>query len=293
MKNAVVFPGQGTQYPGMGRVLFDTYPVVRTLFGQADRILGFPLSRVMFSGSAEELKETRVTQPAIFLHSVSAFLCHPELKPDMVAGHSLGEFSALVANQTLDFEDALRLVMIRAEAMQKACERQPSVMAAILGLEDAIVEEICAGIRDEVVVPANYNCPGQVVISGSIPGVERACQLMKDAGARKTILLPVGGAFHSPLMAPARKELKAGIEYTLFRQPLCPVYQNIVAEAVSDPEQIRKNLVDQLTGPVRWTQSVQAMIRDGAGIFLEAGPGKILQGLILKVEPGLRVSGLN
>ena len=293
MKHAYVFPGQGSQFPGMGKSLFDSQPQARQTLERADEILGFPISEVMFSGSEEDLKQTRVTQPAIFLHSVMAWQSLQDPKPDMVAGHSLGEFSALVASGVLAFEDALRLVAIRAQAMQKACEHQESTMAAILGLDDAQVEAICAAIDDEVVVPANYNCPGQLVISGSRMGVELACERLKEAGAKRALLLPVGGAFHSPLMAPAREELRQAIERTPFGTGVCPVYQNVCAEAVLDPAQIQANLIEQLTGAVRWSQSVQAMIRDGAQTFTEVGPGKVLQGLVLKIDRNMVVDGVN
>lgn len=297
MKHAYVFPGQGAQFTGMGKNLYDSNPKAKELFEKANGILGFRISDVLFTGTDEDLKQTKVTQPAVFLHSVIAFLCAENpVKPDMVAGHSLGEFSALVANGTLTFEDALRLVFIRATAMQKACEQQPSTMAAVLGLEDAKVEEICAAVSEEtgeVVVAANYNCPGQLVISGSIKGIEIACERMKTAGAKRALVLPVGGAFHSPLMAPAREELKAAIEKTTFNAPSCPVYQNVVAKAVSEPAAIKQNLIDQLTGAVKWTQSVQAMVADGATNFTEAGPGKVLQGLILKIQKDVVVNGIS
>ncbi|GAA3921993.1 ACP S-malonyltransferase [Chitinophaga oryziterrae] len=297
MKHAYVFPGQGAQFTGMGKNLYDNNPKAKELFEKANEILGFRISDILFTGTEEDLKQTKVTQPAVFLHSIIAFLCaEPAAKPDMVAGHSLGEFSALVANGTLTFEDALRLVFIRATAMQKACEKQPSTMAAVLGLEDAKVEEICAAVSEEtgeIVVAANYNCPGQLVISGTVKGIEIACERMKAAGAKRALVLPVGGAFHSPLMAPAKEELKAAIEQTTFSTPSCPVYQNVVAKAVSEPAAIKQNLIDQLTGAVRWTQSVQAMVADGATRFTEAGPGKVLQGLIGKIQKDAVVSGIS
>jgi len=297
MKHAYVFPGQGAQFPGMGKNLYDSNPKAKELFEKANEILGFRISDILFTGTEEDLKQTKVTQPAVFLHSVIAFLCsETPATPDMVAGHSLGEFSALVANGTLTFEDALRLVFIRATAMQKACEQQPSTMAAVLALDDAKVEEICAAVSaetGEVVVAANYNCPGQLVISGSLKGIEIACERMKAAGAKRALVLPVGGAFHSPLMAPAKEELKAAIEKTTFNTPSCPVYQNVVAKAVSEPAAIKQNLIDQLTGAVKWTQSVQAMVADGATNFTEAGPGKVLQGLITKIQKDAVVNGIS
>jgi [acyl-carrier-protein] S-malonyltransferase len=286
MKQAYLFPGQGSQFPGMGQTLFDADP---TYFQQADAILGFSLTETMFSGSDEDLKQTKVTQPAVFLHSVAqAFSLGSHFQPDLVAGHSLGEFSALVAARALSFEDGLKLVYARAMAMQKACEAQPSTMAAILGLPDAVVEEVCAQV-DGVVVAANYNSPGQLVISGAVAAVEAACEAAKAAGAKRALILPVGGAFHSPLMEPAREELAAAIAATTFHAPVCPVVQNVVALPVSDPAQIQENLIAQLTGPVRWTQSVQAMGAAGVGRFIEVGPGKVLQGLVKKILPEAEV----
>ncbi len=285
MKTAYVFPGQGAQFTGMGKELYDTNPAAKELFDAANDILQFDLRGIMFNGSADELKQTRVTQPAIFLHSVAVAKCAPDFTPDMVAGHSLGEFSALVANRALSFQDGLKLVFQRAMAMQKACELQPSTMAAILGLDDAVVEEICASIQPEVVVAANYNCPGQLVISGTLKGVEIACEKLKAAGAKRALPLQVGGAFHSPLMEPAREELAAAIQATHFSTPLCPVYQNATAQPASDVATIQKNLIAQLTAPVRWTQSVQRMTADGATRFIECGPGKVLQGLVKKISP--------
>nr|WP_315219414.1 ACP S-malonyltransferase [uncultured Flavobacterium sp.] len=281
---AYVFPGQGAQFTGMGKDLYETSALAKELFEKANEILGFRITDIMFEGTAEELKETKVTQPAVFLHSVIlAKTLGANFKPEMVAGHSLGEFSALVANGTLSFEDALQLVSKRALAMQKACEIKPSTMAAVLGLADNIVEEVCASI-DGVVVAANYNCPGQLVISGETTAVEKACEAMKAAGAKRALILPVGGAFHSPMMEPAREELAAAIEATTFSTPICPVYQNVTANAVSDANEIKKNLIIQLTAPVKWTQSVQQMIADGATLFTEVGPGKVLTGLIGKID---------
>ncbi|MDZ4665914.1 MAG: ACP S-malonyltransferase [Bacteroidota bacterium] len=287
MKKAYVFPGQGSQFPGMGKDLYESSTLAKQLFEQANDILGFKISDVMFSGTEEELKQTKITQPAIFLHSVILFKTKEnESKPDMVAGHSLGEFSALVANKALSFEDALRLVYKRALAMQKACEMNPSTMAAILNLDDKIVEDICKEITaaGNVVVAANYNCPGQLVISGSIEGINIACEKLKAAGAKRALVLPVGGAFHSPLMEPAKVELEAAINSTNFSVPTCPVYQNVTANAVSDPKEIKKNLIMQLTAPVKWTQSVQQMTADGATQYIECGPGKVLQGLVKKIS---------
>lgn len=280
---AYVFPGQGTQFVGMGKDLYETLAVAKELFDKANEILGFNITEIMFNGTDEELKQTKVTQPAVFLHSVILAKTLTDFNPEMVAGHSLGEFSALVANGTLSFEDALQLVSKRAMAMQKACEITPSTMAAVLNLDDKIVEDICASI-DGVVVAANYNCPGQLVISGETKAVELACEKMKEAGAKRALILPVGGAFHSPMMEPAREELAAAIEATSFNTPTCPVYQNVTGSAVSDPAEIKKNLITQLTAPVRWTQSVQQMIADGATSFTEVGPGKVLMGLINKIN---------
>lgn len=281
---AYVFPGQGAQFTGMGKDLYENSALAKELFEKANEILGFRITDIMFEGTAEELKETKVTQPAVFLHSVIlAKTLGEDFKPEMVAGHSLGEFSALVANGTLSFEDGLKLVSQRALAMQKACEITPSTMAAVLGLADNVVEEVCASI-DGIVVAANYNCPGQLVISGETSAVEKACEAMKAAGAKRALILPVGGAFHSPMMEPAREELAAAIEATTFSAPICPVYQNVTANAVSDANEIKKNLIIQLTAPVKWTQSVQQMIADGATLFTEVGPGKVLAGLINKID---------
>jgi len=282
--NAYIFPGQGAQFTGMGLDLYENSSLAQGLFEEANQILGFSITDIMFEGSAEDLKETKVTQPAIFLHSVIlAKTLGKGFRPDMVAGHSLGELSALVANNTLTFEDGLKLVSKRALAMQKACELQPSTMAAVLGLEDDIVENVCANTKG-VVVAANYNCPGQLVISGDIDAVNRACESLKEKGARRALVLPVGGAFHSPLMEPAREELAAAIENTTFSKPNCPIYQNVTAKAVSDQASIKTNLISQLTAPVRWTQSVQQMITDGATLFTEVGPGNVLQGLVKKIN---------
>jgi [acyl-carrier-protein] S-malonyltransferase len=294
-KHAFVFPGQGSQFSGMGKNLYDSNEAAKALFEKANEIIGFRISDIMFEGTDEQLKQTNVTQPAIFIHSLVAYLTMDSVVPDMVAGHSLGEFSALVANKTLSFEDALRLVSIRAKAMQSACELQPSTMAAVLALADDKVEEICATVSKEsgeVVVPANYNCPGQLVISGSTKGIEIACEQMKAAGAKRALVLPVGGAFHSPLMEPAKIELAAAIEATTFNTPICPVYQNVVAKAVTDPAQIKENLIAQLTGAVKWTQTVQSMVVDGATEFTEVGPGKVLQGLVQKVHKEAVVNGV-
>jgi [acyl-carrier-protein] S-malonyltransferase len=287
---AYVFPGQGAQFTGMGKDLYDNSDLAKAMFAKANEILGFNIQKIMFEGTEEELKQTKVTQPAIFLHSTILAACLGDsFQPDMVAGHSLGEFSSLVANKTLSFEDGLKLVSQRALAMQEACEAEPSTMAAILGLEDEIVEKICSEI-DGVVVPANYNCPGQLVISGSIPAVEAACAKLSEAGAKRAMILQVGGAFHSPLMEPAREKLAAAIEATQFSNPTCPVYQNVNAKAVSDPEEIKKNLVLQLTGPVKWTQIMNNMLGDGCTEVIEVGPGKVLQGLFKKVNRELLTS---
>ncbi|HTB32498.1 MAG TPA: ACP S-malonyltransferase [Bacteroidia bacterium] len=286
MKKAYLFPGQGSQFRGMGKDLYESSPLAKELFEKGNSILGFRITDIMFDGTEEDLKQTRVTQPAIFLHSVIlASIKADSFKPDMVAGHSLGEFSALTAAGAISFEDGLKLVYQRAMAMQKACEAVPSTMAAVLALEDSKVEEICASIKDEIVVPANYNCPGQLVISGSIPGVTRACELLKAAGAKRALILPVGGAFHSPLMEPARVELSAAIESTAFNKPICAVYQNVTASPETEPEIIKGNLIAQLTAPVRWTQTIQRMTTDGAIQYFEVGPGKVLQGLVKKISP--------
>ena len=285
--NAYIFPGQGAQFTGMGLNLYENSPLAQELFEQANDILGFQITDIMFEGSAEDLKETKVTQPAIFLHSVIlAKTLGDNFKPEMVAGHSLGEFSALVANGALNFEDGLKLVFKRALAMQKACELNPSTMAAILGLEDDVVENICA-VTDGVVVAANYNCPGQVVISGELQSVKRACEILTEKGARRALVLPVGGAFHSPLMAPAKEQLAAAIENTTFQTPSCPIYQNVTAMPVVNEMEIKANLISQLTAPVKWTQSVQQMIQDGASEFIEVGPGNVLQGLVKKIDRGM------
>lgn len=289
---AFVFPGQGAQFTGMGKDIYDANPVAKQLFDSANGILGFNITEIMFTGSADELKQTKVTQPAVFIHSVAVALAQDSVQPNMVAGHSLGEFSSLVANKTLRFEDALRLVSKRALAMQRACEINPSTMAAILGLDDTVVEDICASIKEEIVVAANYNCPGQLVISGSMKGIEIACEKLKAAGAKRALPLQVGGAFHSPLMEPAREELAAAIEATSFHTPICPVYQNVNGLPSTDTNVIKKNLISQLTAPVRWTQSVQNMVKDGALSFVECGPGKVLQGLVKKIAPQVEAGSL-
>lgn len=296
MKHAFIFPGQGSQFPGMGKEYYENSAFAKRLFEQANDLLGFRISEIMLNGTEEDLKKTNVTQPAVFLHSIMAYKSIENASPDMVAGHSLGEFSALVANGTLSFEDALKLVSIRAKAMQKACEITPSTMAAVLSLADEKVEAICAEVQNEtgeVVVAANYNCPGQLVISGTVKGIDIACERMKAAGAKRALVLPVGGAFHSPLMLPAKEELAAAIESTKFHAPTCAVYQNVAAKAVMDKDEIKQNLVDQLTSPVRWTQSVQAMISDGASRFTESGPGKVLQGLVMKINKEMQVEGVS
>ena len=294
MKNAYVFPGQGAQFPGMAKELYEKNPIAREMLERANEILGFRITDIMFEGTAEELKQTKVTQPAIFLHSVVLAKCLPDFKPDMVAGHSLGEFSALVAAGAMDFEEGLKLVAIRAQAMQKACELNPGAMAAIINLPAEKIEEICASVEEGTVVGANYNCNGQIVISGEVAAVEAACVKMKEAGARRALILPVGGAFHSPLMEPARTELAEGIEKAIFSKPVCPVYQNVTAAPSTDPDEIRKNLLAQLTSPVRWTQSVKNMIADGATSFTELGPGTVLQGLIGKIaETPVETSGFS
>jgi len=288
---AYIYPGQGSQFPGMGNDLYESGEKARSLFQRANEVLGFDLADIMFNGDAEALKQTKVTQPAVFVHSVILSLIDSSFSPDMVAGHSLGEFSALVANGTLAFQDGMALVNERALSMQRACDANPSTMAAILGLDDEVVEEICTQI-DEVVVPANYNCPGQLVISGSFKGIELACDRLKEAGARRALPLPVGGAFHSPLMEPARVDLARAINSTPFHDPKCPVYQNVTAQASIDIDEIKENLIRQLTLPVRWTQSVQNMVEDGAMEFIESGPGKVLQGLVKKIYRKAKVSGL-
>ncbi len=293
MKHAYIFPGQGSQFVGMGKILYESSTLAREYFEQANEILGFRITDLMFNGTDADLKQTNVTQPAIFLHSVILFETTAGLTPDMVAGHSLGEFSALVANKVLSFEDGLRLVAKRADAMQRACELNPSTMAAILGLDDAKVEEVCAQVEGEIVVPANYNCPGQLVISGSMEGIRIACEMMKAAGAKRALPLPVGGAFHSPLMEPAREELAAAIANATFNNPTCPVYQNVDALPYITPDVIRQNLINQLTMPVRWTQTVQKMVENGATQFTEVGPGSVLQGLVKKVARDMATDGIN
>lgn len=283
---AFVFPGQGAQFAGMGKDLYETYPLAKNMFEQANEVLGFNITDIMFNGDAEALRQTKVTQPAVFLHSVISFFLNSDATPQMVAGHSLGEFSALVACRALEFEDTLRLVSQRAMAMQHACELQEGTMAAVLALPDEKVEEVCAEI-DDIVVAANYNCPGQLVISGSVSGVEQACALLKEAGAKRALRLPVGGAFHSPLMQPAAEELQKAIMATEFKRPVCPIYQNVDACPHTSPEEIRSNLIAQLTAPVRWTQTVQNMIADGADTFCEFGPGDVLKGLIRKINPDI------
>ena len=292
-KHAYVFPGQGAQFVGMGKDLYDNFPKAKELFDQANKILGFNITDIIFNGTDEDLKQTKVTQPAVFLHSVIRAIClGDDFKPEMVAGHSLGEFSALVAAGVLSFEDGLRLVSKRALAMQAACELHPSTMAAVLGLEDEKVVEVLKSITNEVVVAANFNCPGQLVISGSIAGVEQACEALKNAGAKRALPLKVGGAFHSPLMEPAREELAKAIEETNFSSPKCPIYQNVVAHAVTEPQEIKKNLIAQLTAPVRWTECVRAMISDGATLFTEVGPGTVLQGLVKKIDSSISAESI-
>jgi [acyl-carrier-protein] S-malonyltransferase len=295
-KHAFVFPGQGSQFSGMGKSLYEQYPLAKDMFEQANEILGFRISDTMFTGTDEELKQTKVTQPAVFLHAVIAYKVLNSDKPDMVAGHSLGEFSALVANETLRFEDALKLVSIRAQAMQQACEIQPSTMAAVLALSDEKAEEICKVVQNETgetVVAANYNCPGQLVISGTVKGIEIACERMKAAGAKRALVLPVGGAFHSPLMEPAKEKLAAAIQSAVFHTPVAPIYQNVNAKAETDPEKIKTNLIAQVTSAVRWTQTIQNMVSDGAAAFTEVGPGKVLQGLINKIHKEAATNGLS
>ncbi|WP_026629479.1 ACP S-malonyltransferase [Dyadobacter alkalitolerans] len=292
MKSAYIFPGQGSQFKGMGLDLYQSSDSAKTLFDQANSILGFDITKIMFEGSDEELKQTNVTQPAIFIHSVILAKISPDFTPNMVAGHSLGEFSALVAAGALSFEDGLKLVAKRADAMQKACEIRPSTMAAILGLADNIIEEVCAGITDEIVVPANYNCPGQVVISGTFEGVEKACELLKAAGAKRALILPVGGAFHSPLMEPAREELASAIHAAEFEAPICAIYQNVNAMPATEVNVIKENLISQLTAPVRWTQSIEQMVNDGVETFIECGPGKVLQGLVKKIASGVEIKSI-
>ena len=291
--NAYIFPGQGAQYPEMGLELYNNSDLAKDLFEKANVVLEFNITEIMFGGSVEDLKQTKVTQPAIFLHSVIlSKTLGDNFNPDMVAGHSLGEFSALVANNTLSFEDGLRLVSARAKAMQEACDNNPGTMAAVLGLENNIVEEVCKGI-DGIVVAANYNCPGQLVISGEIQGINLACEKLKESGARRALVLPVGGAFHSPLMEDAKQELEDAIKNTVFNKPICPVYQNVSAEAVSDETKIKENLISQLTSPVKWTQSVEKMIQDGGNNFIEIGPGKVLQGLVRKINSNVEASSIS
>ncbi|MCE6989074.1 ACP S-malonyltransferase [Dyadobacter sp. CY323] len=289
---AYIFPGQGSQFKGMGFDLYQSSDSAKVLFEKANEILGFEITKIMFEGTDEELKQTNVTQPAIFIHSVILAKINPVFSPNMVAGHSLGEFSALVAAGALSFEDGLSLVAKRADAMQKACQIRPSTMAAILGLPDSVIEEVCAGITDEIVVPANYNCPGQVVISGTVEGVEKACELLKAAGAKRALILPVGGAFHSPLMEPAREELASAIHAAQFEPPICPVYQNVNAKPATEVSVIKDNLISQLTAPVRWTQSVEQMVADGADTFIECGPGKVLQGLVKKIASQVELQSI-
>jgi len=293
MKHAYIFPGQGSQFSGMGKALYEQNPKAKELFEKANDILGFRITDTMFSGTDEDLKQTKVTQPAIFIHSVVLFETSDYLIPDMVAGHSLGEFSALVANRVLSFEDGLKLVAKRATAMQKACEKNPSTMAAVLGLEDAVIEEVLEKITDEIVVPANYNSPGQLVISGGIEGINKACEALKAAGAKRALVLPVGGAFHSPLMAPAKEELQEAILQTHFNNPTCPIYQNVDAHPYINPEMIKQNLINQLTAPVRWTQTIRKMVDNGATQFTEVGPGSVLQGLVKKISKDAVTSGIN
>ncbi|NBV56865.1 MAG: [acyl-carrier-protein] S-malonyltransferase [Bacteroidetes bacterium] len=290
--NAFIFPGQGAQFVGMGHELYNSNNDAKILFDKANEILGFEITKEMFEGTAEGLKQTKITQPSVFLHSVILSKTLPHFKPDMVAGHSLGELSALVANETLNFEDGLKLVAVRAQAMQKACEINPSTMAAIIGLEDSIIEEVCNSI-DEIVVAANYNCPGQLVISGSNSGIDKACEMLTEKGARRALKLPVGGAFHSPLMEPAREELAEAIEATVFNTPTCPIYQNVSTKAETDIQRIKENLIAQLTAPVKWTQSVENMIATGATKFTEVGPGKALQGMLIKINKEVERAGIS